>query len=523
MESKGSQRSGLRQLTRARVLNSAIGLASALVLAGCAAKPDESQRGTVGFVRGFLGGVVADEPQAALVGREILSAGGSAVDAAVAAYFTLAVTLPSAATLGGGGICLVHDQAKGATEMLDFIAVAPASRAAGGVAVPANARGFYILHARYGRLKWPQILSPATNAARFGVRMPRALAADLAANGSTLADANLRRVFGRRDGVTPRAGGGPWIPLAEGEQLVQVDLAATIERIRNQGPGNLHQGAGAAMLAEAYQAAGLPLTREDLGGAAPVWRKPISLPVEIAGRRAIAHFAGPPASGGAVTAKIAGGLLENDRYVRAGADRLALFAELAGRAAAERAPQPSPADGFAATVIVAADSSGMAVVCAVTPNAPFGAGRMAPGTGLIAAAAPDASGRGPAALTAMLVQDRRGDGVYFAGGAAGGAAAATVLAQVAAETAAGRSLEDALAAARIHVGGRGGAGDTVYHEDHLDEAARRMLTGRGYRLGASPALGVVNALSCPGGLAEKPASCALRADTRGRGLAAGAN
>lgn len=509
---KGSQRFRPRQSNAALIF-----LSAALVLGGCAGKSDESRRGTAGFVRGFVGGVVADEPRAALVGRDVLSAGGSAVDAAVATYFTLAVTLPSVATLGGGGVCLVHDPAKNTTEMLDFAAPASASVAGRGprVAVPANARGFFILHSRYGRLKWAQILAPSANAARFGVRVSRALAADLtASSGAIMAEPSLRRVFGRRDGTGP---------LAEGEQLLQIDLAAMLERIRGQGPGYLHIGAGAAEVAQGYQAAGLSLTREDLRDMNPAWRRPISMPIEIGGMRLLAHFAAPPASGGAVTAKIvAQALAEGGRHARAdAAERTALIAEAAGQAENERRPTPSPSDGSAATTIVAADSEGMAVACALTPNAPFGAGRMAPGTGIIAATAPDASGRGPAALTAALVHDRRRNDVVFVGAASGGAAAGSALAQVMAELGVnGRLMEDALAAPRVY---RGGPAAAVYHENYLSDAVRQTLAARGLRPSATPTLGNVGALYCPGGLLGAPTQCVLRADARGFGLAVGAD
>ena len=87
-------------------------MAPLAALAACSSG-DTAREGTIGFVEGFLGGVVADEPRAALVGRSVLSAGGTAADAAVAMGFTLAVTLPSSAGLGGGGICVVFDRDQG--------------------------------------------------------------------------------------------------------------------------------------------------------------------------------------------------------------------------------------------------------------------------------------------------------------------------------------------------------------------------------------------------------------------------
>ena len=93
---------------RAGVL-SALGLAvAACSTLGGMLGTSSSQPGQVGSVQGFLGGVVADEPLAALAGREALSTGANAADAATAIMTTMWVTLPSRAGLGGGGACLAY-------------------------------------------------------------------------------------------------------------------------------------------------------------------------------------------------------------------------------------------------------------------------------------------------------------------------------------------------------------------------------------------------------------------------------
>ncbi|MBK8176921.1 MAG: gamma-glutamyltransferase [Rhodospirillales bacterium] len=127
----------------------------AAVLAGCGKATPVS--GTVGSLAGFVGAVAADEPQAALIGRQTLLSGGTAADAAVAMYFSMAVTLPSKASLGGGGRCITFSPRTNETSVLDFLARPSSPPPAGAdrpTAVPGNIRGLAALHGLYGRLRW---------------------------------------------------------------------------------------------------------------------------------------------------------------------------------------------------------------------------------------------------------------------------------------------------------------------------------------------------------------------------------
>jgi gamma-glutamyltranspeptidase/glutathione hydrolase len=152
------------------------------------------------FVQDFVGGIAADEPRAVLEGQKVLSAGGNAADAATAIYFTLAVTLPSKASLGGGGVCMVFDKRTKKVETIDFLSRVPAditTTASRPSAVPGNPLGIFALHARYGSFKWARLVAIGERMARFGVKASRSLVNDLTPNvsGALIEDAQSREVF----------------------------------------------------------------------------------------------------------------------------------------------------------------------------------------------------------------------------------------------------------------------------------------------------------------------------------------
>lgn len=531
-------------------------LASVVMVGACSAD-EEVQQGTIGFVQGFLGGVAADEPLAAVEGRDVLSRGGTAADAAVAVYFMLSVSMPSAASLGGGGICLVHSPIDEKTEVLDFLARPPKQVTPGASrpsAVPGNARGFFALHSKYGRLRWEQLVARAENQARFGAPVSRAFANDLARVGQALmAQPETRRIFGHASGKRL---------LREGETMTQIELAAFLGAIRRGGPGELYSGALTRRFVEAVQGAGGSLDLEDLRAYRPAWRQT----VRIAIGDEVGHFAPPPAAAGVVAAQMLGILADDDRFADASEEaRPHLMVEAALRAFADRGTwlradgesavdpagltsedrigrmagsidadrhlaaaslQPAPVERLenpSATSFVVVDRFGQTVACNLTMNNLFGTGRFAEGTGVLLAALPGAAGRGPTSLGPMIVVNENVNDVHFAAASSGGVTAPTSMINVAARTLlAGETLEDAMEAKRVH---HEGVPDIAFFENGTGEAVQNSLLARGHRLARTPVLGRVNAVHCGGGFRGNPEGCAIRADMppRGYGLAAGAD
>lgn len=520
--------------------------ALALGVTACGSSEPALQKGSVGFVSGFLGGVVADEPRAALVGRDILSSGGTAADAVSAMYFTMAVTLPSRAGLGGGGMCVAFDQRSGKTEALDFTAQASGRIPAGAdrpSAVPGNPRGFFALQARHGKLLWRQVITPAENFARFGHPTSRAFARDLAAIGpAVLSDPGAKAMYGSKTGAGV---------AVEGEKIEQLDLASTLGLLRARGVGPFYTGPFAAHFVEGALSAGGSLSVEALRDFRPQLRDTVR--VEVGNE--VAHFAPSPAAASSQAAVMLAMLIEQDQFD--GADegaRANLLAEAAVRSFSDREtwingknvsvaadhiqnlaqglqtdrktplaslnPRPlNRHESPATTSFMAADAAGNAVACAVSMNASFGTGRVVAGTGVLLAAAPDASGRGPTGLAPMLLVNEPTKEFRMAAAANGGVVAPTALTAVVARMAlADQDAKQAVDAPRVH---NGGDPDVTYFEPTLDAAAQSHLAAAGHATAQIPYLGQVNVLYCPEGLPTKPLDCQMMADPRGVGLAAG--
>jgi gamma-glutamyltranspeptidase/glutathione hydrolase len=422
--------------------------------------------------------------------------------------------LPSAASLGGGGVCVGFDSASGEVQALEFFARRPMRIDAGAdrpAAVPGNVRGFFAFHARYGRLPWPQLISPGETLARFGFRVSRALARDINEVGRALAaEPETRRTFSAPDGSAL---------VAEGDLLRQVELAAVLARVRAEGAGAFYAGPFARQFVEAAQAAGGAISSSDLRDYAPTWRDTIVVPMG----NETAHFAPLPAVGGAVAARMWTSLLDQGNFKRASPERV--FADLGFDTAAERldllaqagsGASASQLENPSAATFVAVDRDGSAAACGVTLNSLFGTGRVASGTGIVLAASPGSGGRGATALGPMLIVNRNVNEFYFAGAASGGVAAPTALISVAARAVlADEPLVEALAARRV-LGGL--MPDVVHHEGGLG-GIESVFAGQGLRLAAAPALGQVNAVYCAEGIPPNPESCAAGNDPRGYGLA----
>jgi len=283
--------------------------------------------------------VAMPEHHAAVVSEAVIESGGNAVDAAVASAFVLAVTFPEAGNIGGGGFMLVYMDNEPA--FLDYREKAPlaadrdmylddngeviegssliGAKAAG---VPGTVAGLWAAHQRYGSMPWADLVMPAVVLARDGFIAPTSLVERVGDYDEWFASTNFMRYFG---------------PMQAGERFRQPELAATLQRIADDGPAGFYEGETAALIVDQMARSGGLITLEDLATYEPVWREPL----RAEWREYEILTAPPPSSGGialisllkmrdALDSEFEGADHNSPRYVH-------LIAEMEKRVFADRA------------------------------------------------------------------------------------------------------------------------------------------------------------------------------------------
>ena len=381
------------------------------------------------------GMVVTQEAAASRVGLDILKRGGNAVDAAVAIGFALAVTLPRAGNLGGGGFMLIHRADLNQTIAIDYRETAPAATTKGvfldangeadpfksrysglAIGVPGTVAGLELAWRKYGsgKFSFADLIAPAIALAREGLTVDDDVADSLPLAAAALGRRpSSARIYLRPDGSVPQTG----------DHIALDDLAATLETIAANGAAGFYVGPVAQKIVEAVIAAGGRMTIEDLANYRAVERQPVrgtyrgydvvSMPPPSSGGAHIIEILNilegfPLAAQGLNSAASLHELAEAEKL--AYADRAAWLGDpdfvkipLAGltsktyaehlraliapdrsRPAADIRPgEPERYESDQTTHFSVVDSDGNAVANTYTLNLPYGSGLVAEGTGVL--------------------------------------------------------------------------------------------------------------------------------------------
>ncbi len=264
-----------------------------LLLAGCAAfdsggQPLAPPAATLVRADDYM--IAAAHPLAAEAGRSVLAAGGSAVDAAVAAQMVLTLVEPQSSGIGGGGFLLHYDAKTRKVLAYDGRETAPASARPGmfldangapkafedavvgglSVGVPGLVRMLALAHADAGVLPWPDLFAPAIALAEQGFPVSPRLHQAIAQDKHLKTFAEPAAYFYERSGE----------PVAEGALLRNPALAATLRSLAEDGADAFYTGRVAAEIARTVSTAKrnpAAMTRADLAGYRAVRRQPVCL------------------------------------------------------------------------------------------------------------------------------------------------------------------------------------------------------------------------------------------------------
>nr|WP_294867806.1 gamma-glutamyltransferase [uncultured Pseudogulbenkiania sp.] len=249
------------------------------------------------------GMVAAEQELASRIGLDVLKRGGNAVDAAVAVGFALAVVLPNAGNLGGGGFMVLHDAKSGQDVALDFREIAPAKASRdmyldekGNVAegrstythlavgVPGTVAGMEHALKRWGTMKLADLIAPSIKLAEGGIVVSPTMAKMLEVEKDNLGKWDSTRAIFFKNGR----------PLQLGDKLVQKDLAKSLRLIAKHGSKVFYNGEiGDKIVAEMAQHGGL-IGKDDLRNYKVEERAPVR--GEYRGYQVVSMP--PPSSGG---------------------------------------------------------------------------------------------------------------------------------------------------------------------------------------------------------------------------------
>ncbi|MBO4562527.1 MAG: gamma-glutamyltransferase [Clostridia bacterium] len=205
--------------------------------------------------------VSCSNPDVSNIGMQVLENGGNAVDAAVAMAFALGVLEPYASGIGGGGGMLVRDPSTGECMFYDYRDAAGENinSTLGKTGVPGFVAGMELVHQKYGRTAWGNLLQPSIEYAENGFAISASFARHLQSSRSKLSSRK-----------NPQFYNGSRL-LVEGETIYQRDLAETYRMIQRYGSSVFYHGAITEHMIEATK-----LTQEDFDNYAVCERKPVT-------------------------------------------------------------------------------------------------------------------------------------------------------------------------------------------------------------------------------------------------------
>ena len=227
--------------------------------------------------------VVTQHYLATEIGENVLYQGGNAYDAAIAVGFALAVVLPRAGNIGGGGFMVIYDEDSNDTYSIDYREKAPAASfkdmyldengefdilkstfGFNAIGIPGTVHGFWSVHQRFGSLPWADLIQPSIVLAERGFIMSDYMADTLNKYSEKMSYYDeTRNIFLRN------------YPNLKKSRLIQNDLAKTLKRIQKDGVQGFYSGETASLIAKDMKENGGLITKQDLLDYKSVWREPI--------------------------------------------------------------------------------------------------------------------------------------------------------------------------------------------------------------------------------------------------------